>query len=176
MIRSLIKLVLALAVGILVYNFFFGTPEEKDQSKAVFNKAGELMGSVWGLLRSEKEKFDEGKYDEALAQIDQLINTVSDKANELGEDYPERLAELKERKRQLEAQLDTYEEVKEQAGEVFTPKGGETQRTRPDEYDEPAPAVKEKQEQLNEGLEGLFRDMKGLVDEMEQDAEAKSGN
>ena len=34
MMRSLIKLGLILVVGILVYNYFFGTPEEKQQSKA----------------------------------------------------------------------------------------------------------------------------------------------
>ena len=54
MIKSIIKLGLLLVVGILVYNFFLGTPDEKAQSQKVFNKGKDVIVSVGDLLKSEK--------------------------------------------------------------------------------------------------------------------------
>ena len=61
--KSILKLALILVVGILIYNYFLGTDEEKQQSKEIFTEVRDLGKAAWGLLKSEKEKFDEGKYD-----------------------------------------------------------------------------------------------------------------
>jgi len=81
--RSLIKLGLLLVVGILVYNFFFGSATEKAQSREIFEKVGELGKAGISLLKSEKEKFDDGKYDDALDKIGGLFEKVKGTAEDL---------------------------------------------------------------------------------------------
>ena len=134
MIRSLIKLVLFLVVGILVYNFFFGTEAEKESSRQVFNSGKALVGNVVGLLRSEKEKFEAGKYDNALAKVDDLFDDLKDKAADLDEKYVDRLRDLDDKREQLEEKLADLQE--EHTGEnEFTPKGGEKREVKQFERD-----------------------------------------
>ncbi len=65
-LKNIIGIVLVLILGILVYNRFWGTPEEQAQAKNTFQtigKAGKEIGqAIGGLVKSEKEKFDAGKY------------------------------------------------------------------------------------------------------------------
>jgi pyruvate/2-oxoacid:ferredoxin oxidoreductase beta subunit len=70
MIRFLFKLGLSLVVLLLVYNYFLGTPEEKSTSKKIFH----LGKSSWDLLRAEKQKLKDGKYDLAMDKVSQLLN------------------------------------------------------------------------------------------------------
>lgn len=103
MIRSLIKLGLFLVAGILVYNYFFGTPEEKAQSKEVFSNVKNLTKSAVDLLRTEKSKFDEGKYDDAVDKISGVIDDLKGKAEKLDDNREllGQIAELESKQRQL---------------------------------------------------------------------------
>jgi restriction endonuclease len=98
--KSLIKLGLLLIVGILVYNFFFGNENEKAQSREIFEKVGDLGKAGINLLRSEKEKFDDGKYDDALDKIGNLFDKVRDKAEDLNDSELLRDISRLEKKRQ----------------------------------------------------------------------------
>ena len=111
MIRSLIKLGLILIAGILVYNYFFGTSEEKAQSKEVFKKTGDAVGAAWNLLKSEKQKFDSGKYDKVLDQLGNAYRAVRERAEYLDEKVIRRLDELEKRKSALQDQLDAIEKA-----------------------------------------------------------------
>lgn len=84
MIKLLFKLIAVAVVGILAFNFFFGTPEEKETSRRVVGQVRDLSASVFGLLKSEKEKFDQGKYDQALSKIKTAIGIEKQRAVELG--------------------------------------------------------------------------------------------
>lgn len=103
MIRSLIKLGLFLVAGILVYNYFFGTPEEKAQSKEVFSNVKNLTKSAVDLLRTEKTKFDDGKYDDAVDKISGVIDDLKGKAEKLDDNREllGQIAELESKQRQL---------------------------------------------------------------------------
>ena len=129
MIRSLIKIVLFVVVGILVYNFFFGTEEEKESSRQVFNSGKALVGNVVGLLRSEKDKFEAGKYDNALDKVENLFDDLKNKAQDIDEQYVDRLRDLDDKREALEDKLAELQE--DHAGETeFTPKGGEKREVR----------------------------------------------
>ena len=129
MIRSVIKLALFLVVGILVYNFFFGTEAEKESSRQVFSKGKDLVGSVVGLIGSEKDKFEAGKYDNALAKVDDLFDNLKDKAQDIDEKYVDRLRDLDEKREQLEEQLADLQ--RDHVGEdEFVPKGGEKREVK----------------------------------------------
>ena len=107
MLRSLIKLAIFLVAGILVYNYFFGTPEEKAQSKEVFSDIKDLTKSAVGLLKSEKQKFDDGKYDDAVDKIGGLIDNLKGKAEQLEDnrDLLDQITVLQQKKNSLETKL-----------------------------------------------------------------------
>ena len=107
MLRSLIKLAIFLVAGILVYNYFFGTPEEKAQSKEVFSDIKDLTKSAVGLLKSEKQKFDDGKYDDAVDKIGGLIENLKGKAEQLEDnrDLLDQITVLQQKKNSLETKL-----------------------------------------------------------------------
>ena len=107
MLRSLIKLGLFLIAGILVYNYFFGTVEEKQQSKEIFTDVKNLTKSAVGLLKKEKEKFDEGKYDDAVDKIGGLIDNLKGKAQQLenNRELLEQIADLEQKQRSLGERL-----------------------------------------------------------------------
>lgn len=100
MIRSLIKIGLVLLVGIVGYNYFFGTEAEKESSRKIVNKAKDLGKSVGGLFKSERAKFDEGKYDDALAKVGNVFDGLKRKAKDGGE-LLDRIKDLEKKKDEL---------------------------------------------------------------------------
>jgi uncharacterized protein YukE len=114
-LRNLFTLGMILVLGILVYNRFLGTADEQAQAKTTFQTIGkafkEVGGAVGTLLKSEKEKFDEGKYNQAMDKIGDLFSTLSDKAKDIGEtseDYLNKLEELNKQKEALQEKIDGF--------------------------------------------------------------------
>ncbi len=108
MIKSVIKLGLFLIIGILVYNFFLGTPEEKAKSKEIFGKAVDVGKAGVGLIKEEVAKFKSGKYDDALEKVSGLLN----KAKEKGGDLAKKIEGW-------EADREAWQEKKDQLKEMF---------------------------------------------------------
>lgn len=156
MLKSLLKVALLLVVGILVYNYFFGTEEEKQQSAEIFTNVKDLTKSAVGLLKSEKEKFDEGKYDEAVDQIGGLIDNLKGKAQQLKDNKHllDDIAELEGKQRQLSQRL-REEQV-------------------PESYDNRPPAQEQpemdsaKRREIEEGWEVLVRKTENVVEEIKR--------
>ncbi len=108
---NLLKLAALLVIGILVYNYFFGTTEEKAQSKVIFSEAKDLGKAAWGLLKSEKDKFEDGKYDEAVDKVGGLFKNLKTKAQENKDtDALAELRELEKQRLELEKRLDAVDE------------------------------------------------------------------
>lgn len=106
MIKSLIKIGLILVAGILVYNYFLGTQEEKETSKEIFNEVKDLGQATWNLLKSEKEKFDQGKYDEALSQVEDIFTRLKGAAGQLQNgELKDQVNSLEERRQDIQEQL-----------------------------------------------------------------------
>ena len=113
MIKSLLRLGLILVVGILIYNYFLGTDSEKATSKKIFSEVRDLGEATWDLLKSEKEKFDQGKYDEALDKIGNLLGSLKSKAEKLEDSgLLDELQGLDRKRKDLQDQL-SETEVKE---------------------------------------------------------------
>lgn len=108
MLKSLIKVGLLLVAGILVYNYFFGTPEEKAQSKEIFTSVKDLTKSTFALLKQEKAKFDEGKYDEAVDKIGGLLDDLKGKAEQLkdNKELLDQIAALEQKRQRLSEEID----------------------------------------------------------------------
>ncbi len=112
MLKLLFKYVMPLAVmltvGLVGYNLFFGTPAEQENSRQIIAKVRGLGSDVFSLLRSEKAKFSDGKYDQAvdkigssLSYLKQKVGTFSDR----GQAYLGQINALEQEKNQLQQQL-----------------------------------------------------------------------
>jgi len=114
MLKGLFQLLVAVLLGILIYNYFLGSHEEKATSKEIFSKAGELGKAAFQLLRSEKEKFDQGKYREAVDRVGGLINSLESKAKATQNvEVLSDLENLERRRRELEIKVTELERIKQ---------------------------------------------------------------
>lgn len=114
MIRLLLKLAFILVIGIVGYNYFLGNEQEQANSREIVGKVRDLGSDAWNLLASERRKLREGKYDGALEKLDKLYDSLRDKATALTDSrLLERLNELDERRRELETELATDAEPRD---------------------------------------------------------------
>ncbi len=152
MIKSLLKLVAILVIGILIYNYFLGTPSEKEGSEKIFNEFKDVGVSVKDLLKSEKEKFDAGKYDNAVDKIGDLLNGLKRSANDFDEQYLQRIDDLEKMKDDLSNKISDYQRDNRpgNAGDgELTPNGKED-----------SSKMKKELERLLDETERLMQDMK----------------
>lgn len=168
MIRSLLKLGLLLLAGILVYNYFFGTADEKEQSKEVFQKTGAAVKSAWSLLKSERQKFDAGKYDKALDQLGGAYREIRDQARFVDEKVLRRLDDLEARKARLEGELEGIEQEEQTAATPPpAPKKG-AKAPAPTAPDAKKAEQQKRKEQLMKELDDLMKDTDQLLEQAQQ--------
>ena len=103
--KSLIKLLFLLIIGILIYNYFLGTREEKAYSEKIFKEFSDLGKAVGDLISQEKEKFDQGKYDDALDKINGFINQLKDKTSAASSEIKQQIRSLEKQKEKLKDQI-----------------------------------------------------------------------
>lgn len=148
MLKTILQIVVVIVIFVLVYNFFFGTSEEKANAKEIFQEVKDVGVAVKDLLKSEKEKFDAGKYDNAIQKMRSLINNLEDNAREVAPEYVDRIKELEQKRQDLEGQLDdaknTVDDVQEKAKKV---------------------------EELNKDMDQLMQETEQIIQEIKQKKE-----
>lgn len=169
MFNSLFKLGFLLLVGILVYNFFFGTSSEKETSRKIFGQTRDVIASVAGLIKDEKAKFDAGKYDAALEKLGGAYRAIRERAEYVDEKVLSRLDELERRKAQLEEELDTIEQ-----NEGVTPAPAPKKGAKPDPNAAEQTAAKaadqqRRKVQLQRQLDSLLKDSERLLREAQEE-------
>lgn len=142
MIKNALKLLAILVVGILIYNLFLGTDEEKQGAKKIVGEVKDVGVAVKDLLKSEKEKFDKGKYDKAIDKIGNMLTDLRRNAKEFDEKYIDRIEDLERKRRQLKDELDAIEDA--------TGNSDETAETK---------SIKEDSKQLMRELDALMKEM-----------------
>jgi hypothetical protein len=106
MIKNLLKIGALLVLGLLGYNYFLGDATEKEQSREIVGKVGDLGKEAWNLLKSERQKMKDGKYDDALDKLDGLYSSLRGKAKDLKDSgLVERIEDLASRRGELEEML-----------------------------------------------------------------------
>lgn len=150
MIGFVVKVVLVVVVGVLAYNFFFGTDEEKAQSAKVFGQMKGVAVSVGELARSEKAKFEAGKYDAALDKLAGAYRAARAGARELDAGLLKRIGELEKRKDALRAEVDGIEKAEANAGQ-----GPQAEKA--------LAAQRQRKEKLHREMERLIADSDALL-------------
>jgi len=107
MIKTILKLALLVVVGLLGYNYFLGDEAEKARSREIVGKAKDLGKDAVDLLKSERQKMKDGKYDGALDRLDGLYDKLRDTAKDLKDsDLVDRIDDLTRRRKDLVEQLE----------------------------------------------------------------------
>lgn len=84
MIGKIIKLGILVVIGLVGYNYFLGTPEEKEKSKEIIGKVTDIGKAGVGLIKEEVAKFKEGKYDRALDKIANGLQSAKEQIQDKG--------------------------------------------------------------------------------------------
>jgi hypothetical protein len=150
MIGFLVKLAILAVVGILAYNYFFGTAEEKAQSTKVFGQVKDVAVSVGELAKSEKTKYDAGKYDTALDKLADAYQAAREGAQKVDASLLKRIGELEKRKEGLKKELDDIEKTEQ------TTKKGQNPEAK-------AVEQAQRKEKLNRDLDQLIQDTDTLL-------------
>lgn len=111
MIGFVIKAGIVVVIGVLAWNYFFGTDAEKAQSAKTFGQMKEVAVSVGELAKSEKEKYDAGKYDAALDKLGATYKKLREGAQKMDASLLKRIDELDKRKRALKQELDDIQKT-----------------------------------------------------------------
>ena len=146
MIGFLLKITVLIVVGVLSYNYFFGTDEEKEQSSKVFGQVKDVAVSVGDLAKSEKDKFDAGKYDAALDKLGKAYAVARESTQDLDAGVLKRIGGLEQRKEVLQKEIDSIEKAENAA-----PAGKDTE------------AQQQRREKLRREMEKLIADSNALL-------------
>jgi hypothetical protein len=149
MIGFLFKIGLSLVVLLLVYNYFLGTPEEKSNSKEIISEVIHLGKSSWELLRTEKQKLSEGKYDLALDKVSRLLDGLENEVEKSGD------PKIEEQFQELTNQRDELIKMEQSSRDTESSSGGTSLMTE-----------KEKAERLKL-LKTLLSETELLMNELE---------
>lgn len=168
MLRSLLKFAFLLLACIVIYNYFFGTDEEKENSRRIFGQIQGVVSSVNDLIQSEKHKFDAGKYDAALAKLGSAYKVLRTQANRLDDKMLRRLDELEQRKAGIQRELDDIRASDEQltSSPSLTGKKKDTKAEK-EKLEKTADQARRKTELLKE-LQQLVRDSDSLIQQLEK--------
>jgi hypothetical protein len=110
MLGRLIKWALIIVIGILVYNYFYGTEEEKKQSEAIANQTIEVGKSIVGFVSDETQKVKDGKYNDVIDNISGFLSEFkSDKNAEEVEEIQSDLDKAKTNYESEDASADSLE-------------------------------------------------------------------
>ncbi len=145
MLRLLLRLLLFIVVAVLLYNFFLGTPAEKEGAKKVFEQFKNAGNAVKELLISEKEKFDAGKYENVTRQVDNLFKNIKEEIKDTDTNSLRELEALEEQKKSLQEEVDNFESDNENKDES---------------------TKQDKKKQLNEKFKKLVEDTERLLSKM----------
>jgi hypothetical protein len=161
-------------VCILGYNYFFGDSAEKENARKIVGQGKEVLGSVRDLVRSEREKYDRGKYDTAIDKVGNVFDKIRSTAHD-NRDILDELDRLEVKRKKLQSDLrDIEAAANDEPGTAkeseFTERGGKTTTMpkpkigQPKANDAAKEANNEKKRLLQDQLHDLLDKTDKLID------------
>lgn len=161
MIGKLLRLIVVVVIGILVYNLVLGNDTEKESARKVFGEIKEAGIAVKDLLKSEKQKFDEGKYDDALNKVGNVFSKMKRRAQDIDEKYVDKIAEMDDKRKDLERRLAELIEEEEAMPDSY---GEDDQK-----FVRAEKKIDKEREQITKEMDDLVEDMEKVMKEMEEE-------
>ncbi len=103
--RTIINLLGIVVIAVVGYNYFFGSQSEKSESQEIVNQVKDLGKSIGDLLKSEKEKFDEGKYDGIFDRMRSVFEKMKSQMDSTDRSGREKMEDLERELNDLEQKM-----------------------------------------------------------------------
>ncbi|MFZ4544357.1 MAG: hypothetical protein ACOYOA_09935 [Saprospiraceae bacterium] len=161
MIRQLFFWAILIITCVLVYNRYFGDTAEKEQSKKVFGEAKELFHSVTDVVKSEKQKFESGKYDQAVGNIRNLFGKMRESAED-NKDVLDQIDELEQKRKEIEEKISKIKEMPEDKNPASS------KNREPSSTNKPLSRSRET-DQLKTDMDNLLKETKELMNKIEKE-------
>lgn len=112
---NILKLVILLLLGWIVYVTLFGTADERERRNNLLGKAGALGKEIVGVFQHEAKKFNAGEYDAALKKLSEAIQNLqqADKG-----EFAKKITELESKRKALLVQLEQAQKLKAAGDQV----------------------------------------------------------
>lgn len=143
---TLIRILIMLLLLVFAYNYFVGDEEEKKSTETVISNAKDLISSIGTVIKSEKEKYNDGKYDNAIDKLGNLFTAIQSNFGFHGSDPDKKLEKLEREKLEIEQEYLKLE-------------------------NEPDSVRETKKEELNRRLEELLSDAEKVLEKLERKKE-----
>ncbi|NBB88815.1 MAG: hypothetical protein GVX96_03370 [Bacteroidetes bacterium] len=117
MLGRLIKWALIIVIGLLVYNYFYGTEQEKKQSEEIFTKTKEIGQSIVGFVSDETQKVKDGKYNDVIDNISGFLSELKSEKN--AEEIEEIQSDLDKTKENYESESTSADSLESQLQDIL---------------------------------------------------------
>jgi len=96
---GIIVLLLAVIVG---YMYFFGKEDDKVTAHTIVNETKELGKSVGDFIKRQKDKYDDGEFDDLINKISNSIDKLRSKSEKPTNETQTNLRELEHQLKQID--------------------------------------------------------------------------
>jgi len=103
--RVIIRWILILVALIVGYNYFFGDSDEKSESEEIVEQVRELGKSIFGLVKNEKERIEQGKYEGLFAKMESIFDILNSQLESSDLQDADELRQLERDKEELENEI-----------------------------------------------------------------------
>ena len=100
--RKLIFTLILLLAAYVGYMYFFGKGEDKTAAKTIVHETGELGKAVGAFLKKQKDKYDEGEFDQLIDKVNDNLQKLKSTKSENTEETKRELRKLKDELNQLD--------------------------------------------------------------------------
>ncbi|HZV71486.1 MAG TPA: hypothetical protein VFG10_18165 [Saprospiraceae bacterium] len=96
---GIIVLLLAVIVG---YMYFFGKEDDKVTAHTIVNETKELGKSVGDFIKRQKDKYDDGEFDDLINKISNSIDKLRSKSEKPTDETQTNLRELERQLKEID--------------------------------------------------------------------------
>ena len=102
--RKLIFTLILLLAAYIGYMYYFGKGEDKSNAQTIVHETKDLGKAVGDFLSKQKDKYDEGEFDQLIDKLGKSLEKLKSDSNESKEDVRTNLLELQKQLKQIDPQ------------------------------------------------------------------------
>ncbi len=102
----LIRFLIIVIAGAVAYYYFWGNEPEKEKAQTIVDNTTELVSSLTTFLKSEKDKYDEGKYDKFFDKVGNILGSIKNEINYSDKRMVDHFDDIDSEVKELEKQME----------------------------------------------------------------------
>ncbi len=102
--RKLIFTIILLLACYVGYIYYFGQEDDKEKAEIIINETKDLGKAVGDFLSAQKEKYDEGEFDDLIGKVSSMLNKLKTGTGETQGEVKDNLRKLQKELKQIDPQ------------------------------------------------------------------------